>query len=135
RVESPALRAGFGVERDDDVRGGFEIEEPESQHRGRFEGEFAGPRETCAALSGPIRPGNRQVCDILAIDLVEAGEALAEHVAAVVAPAAGVRGLGERELAHCCRPCRRGDYNRGPESTTRGGERTQGGAAGLVPHG
>src|SRR3569833_212574 len=110
RVEAPPMYAGFGVEGDDDDRGGLEVEQAESQHRSDFKGYFAGVCETRAVLSCPKSPGDREVRDVLSVDLIEAGEALAEHVTAVVAPIAGIRRLRERGLIHDAGgPHRRGD--------------------------
>src|SRR5690242_18375174 len=120
RVEAPPLYAGFGVERNDDVRGRLEVEKTESQHRGVLKGQFAGARETRAVLSRPKSPCDREVRDVLAVDLIETGEALTEHVAAVVAPIAGIRRLRERGLVHPDGPYHRGAYNRGPEDQARG---------------
>ncbi len=112
RIESPALHPGFRVERDHYVRRGLEIEEAECQHRRRLEGQFVRARETRTVLPGPISPCNGEVRDVLAVDLVEAREALAKRVAAVIAPVAGVWRLRE-----CRAPCHdragHGRYNYG----------------------
>src|SRR5882757_9221036 len=111
-IESPARPAGFRVERDHYVRRGLEIEEAECQHRRRFEGQFVRARETRTVLPGPISPCNGEVRDVLAVDLVEAREALAERVAAVIAPVAGVGRLSDcRTSCHDC--AGHGRYNYG----------------------
>src|SRR5580704_16071344 len=111
-IESPALHPGFRVERDHDVRRGLEIEKAECQHGRRLEGQFVGASETRTVLPGLISPCNGEVRDVLAVDLVEAREVLAERVAAVIAPVAGVGRLSE-----CRTPCHdragRGRYNYG----------------------
>src|ERR1700730_8369907 len=111
-IESPALHSSFRVERDHYVRRGLGIEEAECQHRRRFEGQFVRARETCTVLTGPIGPCNGEVRDVLAVDLVEAREALAKRVAAVIAPVAGVGRLSECRV-RCHDRAGHGRYNYG----------------------
>src|SRR2546430_17501904 len=86
RSRAPGLR----IERDHDVRAGLEIQETEREHRGGFEGELAGARQPRAQLGGAIGPGDRQPGDIGAVDLIEAREAPAKRINAVVTPVAGI---------------------------------------------
>src|SRR5581483_7005885 len=93
RVEAPALHAGLGVQRNEYVRGRLEVEKTECEDGCYLEGHLAGGREPRPGFSGTVSPGDLQVLDILTVDLVQTREALPEHVAAVVAPVAGVRCL------------------------------------------
>ena len=93
--------------------GGLEVEEAECQHRCRLEGQFARARETRTVLPGAVGPGDGEVRDVLAIDLVEAREVLAERVAAVVAPVAGVGRLSERRATRRRPRTADGRYNYG----------------------
>src|SRR5258708_224871 len=73
--------------------------------------------------------------DVLAVDLIEAREALAEHVPAVIAPIARVGRLRERAASPHCHARRGGHCDCDSEEAARNGDRTPGGAAGLVVHG
>ncbi len=106
RVDAPALVPGLGVEGDHDVGAGLDVEESEGEHRGCLECQLAGASESRAELSGAIGPDDLEPRDVAAVDLIEAREALAEGVAAVVAPVAGVRRLGERARGSEARQCR-----------------------------
>src|SRR5204863_10067802 len=106
RVDAPALVRGLGVDGDHDVGAGLDVEESEGDHRGCLECQLAGASESRAELSGAISPDDLEPRDVAAVDLIEAREALAEGVAAVVALVAGVRRLGTRSRGSDARQCR-----------------------------
>jgi len=93
RIEPPALAAGLRIERDHDISGGLEVQQAESEHRCRFEGELSGAGESCAQLTRAVRPRRRELRDVAAVDLVEAGKVLPERITAVKAPIARARRL------------------------------------------
>src|SRR3569833_4155739 len=82
-IESPLLMPRFRVERNHDVRRGFEIKKPERKHGRRFEREFRIARKAVTYLAGAVRPGHRELVYVVALDLVEAGEVLAERITTI----------------------------------------------------
>src|SRR5579871_5172217 len=92
-VEAPALRTGFRIQRNEYVRGCLEVEQAEGQDGCYLEGHLTRAGEPRPGLARVVGPGDLQVLYILAVDLVQTGKALTEHVPAVVAPVAGVRCL------------------------------------------
>ena len=134
RIEAPARAPGLRIECDHDVRAGLEIQETEGEHRGGFEGELAGARQPRAQLGGAIGPGDRQPGDIGAVDLIEAREALAKRITAVVAPVAGIRRLRERG-AHRGDTQRRHDAQPAGEACAKRGAATRAGNTAGPHHG
>ncbi len=90
-VVPPALLAGVGVHRDDDVARGADVDRV-ADLRGRVLVLGA----ALGDVAGVEGPGDLEVLDRLAVDLVEGGVALAAGIAAVVSPVARLAGELDR---------------------------------------
>ncbi len=94
RIVGPALLSGFGVEGDDAVESGGEVESAVNEKGGGLEAAALSSAAILRNVSGVKGPGNFQSGDVVAIDLGKWGEAHAARVVAVVRP--GITG-GIRE--------------------------------------
>ena len=80
RIELPALRAGLGIERYDDVHRRAHVQQLADLQRRRFE---------LSGAAGAVVPDLLQSADVRRVDLVETGVSCAMRRVAVVAPFAG----------------------------------------------
>ena len=88
RIVGPPLAAGFGIERDDAIEAGSQIQRAVNDERCRLEaGALASPAAV-RDVTGVIRPGDGQAADVLARDLRERGVAHAARVVPVERPVA-----------------------------------------------
>src|SRR5207342_2322024 len=81
------LLAGVGVQRDDHVGGGADVEGVADLQRGVLVLAAA-----VGLLAGVEGPGDLQLLHVVAVDLVDRGVARAAGIAAVVAPVGGAFG-------------------------------------------